>query len=205
MEGFQLVVYDTTCFTILEILTFLTMSKKPTSTDPNAELFRQSVGEVRPLSQDKIPPYRQKPPARPIKRQEDEKQVLQDMMSDLFEIDEVETGEELIFTRAGVQTSVMRKLRRGQISIEAELDLHRMTAEQARQAIAHFLHQMCSNGRRCVRIIHGKGHGSFNKTPVLKNKVNRWLRQRDEVLAFCSARPVDGGTGAIYVLLKKTA
>ena len=193
----------TTCFTILENLTFLTMSKKPTSTDSSTELFRQLVGEVRPLSQDKIHPYRQKPPARPIKRQEDEKQVLQDMMSDLFEIDEVETGEELIFTRPGVQTSVMRKLRRGQFSIEAELDLHRMTAEQARQAIAHFLHQMGIDGRRCVRIIHGKGHGSFNKTPVLKNKVNRWLRQRDEVLAFCSARPVDGGTGALYVLLKR--
>jgi len=191
------------CFTILENPAFLTMTKKPTSPDNDDDLFSQMMDEVRPLAQDKVSPYRQKPPARPIKRQEDEKQVLKDMMSDPIALDEIETGEELLFARPGVQPNVMRKLRRGQFSIEAELDLHRMTSEEARQAVAQFLPQMGQTGKRCVRVIHGKGYGSLNKTPVLKNKLNHWLRQRDEVLAFCSARPVDGGTGALYVLLKR--
>lgn len=194
---------DMNCFTILENPTFLTMTKKPTSPNNDDELFREMVDGVRPLAQDKASPYRQKPPARPIKRQEDDKQVIKDMMSDPIALDEIETGEELLFARAGVQPNVIRKLRRGQFSIEAELDLHRMTSDEARQAIAQFLPLMGQNGKRCVRVIHGKGHGSFNNTPVLKNKLNHWLRQRDEVLAFCSARPVDGGTGAIYVLLKR--
>ena len=205
MCGIRLVAVLMTCFTILENLTFLTMTKKPTRHDKDAELFRQMVGEVRPIAQDKVGPYRQKLPPRPIKRQEDEKQVIKDMMSDPIALDEIETGEELLFSRPGIQPGVMRKLRRGQLSLEAELDLHRMTANEARQAIADFLPQMSKAGKRCVRIIHGKGYGSFNKLPVLKLKLNHWLRQRDEVLAFCSARPMDGGTGALYVLLKRHA
>jgi len=179
------------------------MTKKPPKDNEHDAPFSQLVGDVRPLAQDKISPYRQKPPARPIKRQEDDKQVIRDMMSDPIALDELETGEELVFSRPGVQTNLMRKLRRGQFSIESELDLHRMTSDEARKAIALFLPQMGQLGKRCVRIIHGKGLGSFNKTPVLKNKLNHWLQQRDEVLAFCSATPVDGGTGAVYVLLKR--
>lgn len=193
----------TNCFTILEKYRILTMSKKPDSSKNESELFRDLMSDVRPMDQDKISPYRQKPPARPVKREQDEKQVIQDMMSDPITLDELETGEELLFCRPGLQSNVIRKLRRGQFSIEAELDLHRMTADQARQAVADFLPSMSQVGKRCVRIIHGKGHGSFNKLPVLKLKLNHWLKQRDEVLAFCSARPVDGGTGAIYVLLKR--
>ena len=190
------------CFTILENPEILTMSKKPGDHDDKS-LFKEMMNEVRPLPQDKVGPYRKKPPARPIKRQEEDNQVLKDMMSDPITLDDLETGEELLFSRPGIQTNVVRKLRRGQYSIEAELDLHRMTSNMARQAIAEFLPEMLKRGKRCVRIIHGKGHGSFNKVPVLKNKVNHWLKQRDEVLAFCSARPVDGGTGAIYILLRR--
>lgn len=179
------------------------MTKKSTPADEDNGLFHKMMDDVRPLAQNKVSPYRQKPPARPLKRQEDEKQVIRDMMSDPITLDEIETGEELLFARDGIQAGVIRKLRRGQFSIEAELDLHRMTAKQARQAIAEFLPRMGQDGKRCVRIIHGKGHGSFNKMPVLKYKLNHWLRQRAEVLAFCSARPVDGGTGALYVLLKR--
>lgn len=178
------------------------MSKKHNDQDDKS-LFEEMMSEVRPLSQDKIGPYRKKVPARPVKRQEDDEQVIKDMMSDPMSLDELETGEELLFSRPGIQTNVVRKLRRGQYSIEAELDLHRMTSDQARQAVAQFLPEMLKYDKRCVRIVHGKGHGSHNKIPILKNKVNHWLRQRDEVLAFCSARPVDGGTGAIYVLLRK--
>jgi len=87
--------------------------------------------------------------------------------------------------------------------VEAQLDLHGLTAAQARAALATFLRDCRIHGLRCVRIIHGKGRGSHNRQPVLKGKVNHWLRQRDEVLAFCTARPVDGGGGAVYTLLKR--
>ncbi len=193
------------CFTILENPAFLTMAKKPNSDDDNkdSELFRHLMDEVRPLTQDKISPYRQKMPARPIKHPADETPSHKDMMSDPLAMDKIETTDKLLFNRPGVQANTLRKLRRGQLTIEAELDLHRMTSDEARQTIIQFLPQMVQLGKRCVRIIHGKGYGSLNKTPVLKNKLNHWLRQRDEVLAFCSARPADGGTGAIYLLLKR--
>ncbi len=116
---------------------------------------------------------------------------------------EVEAGDELIFLRPGIQHSVLRKLRRGQYSDGAKLDLHGMNIPQAHQALAGFLRHCRVRRINCVRIIHGKGFGSKQQKPVLKNRVNAWLRQRDEILAFCSARPEDGGTGALYVLLKR--
>jgi DNA-nicking Smr family endonuclease len=131
--------------------------------------------------------------------------VLVDMMSDEYDIADVETGEELLFFRPDLPSKTVKKLRRGDFSIQAELDLHGMFREDARKALALFLTSTRQRGLRCVRVIHGKGHGSPDKKPVLKNLVNRWLQQRDEVLAFCSARQVDGGTGAVYVLLRKPA
>jgi DNA-nicking Smr family endonuclease len=124
------------------------------------------------------------------------------MLSDSLDPAEVETGEELLFARPGLQHGVLRKLRRGQYSHGAELDLHGMTVVIARQALALFLSECQHDGIRNVRIIHGKGNGSLRQQPILKSKVNHWLRQRNEVLAFCSARPIDGGTGALYVLLR---
>jgi len=171
--------------------------------DDDIDLFRTQLGEVRELSQDKISPFRRSRPARPVKREEDDQQVLRDMLSDPVEPTVLEAGEELKFARDGVQQKVLQKLRRGQYSIEAELDLHRMTSDQARQALSDFVTQCVSAGKRSVRIIHGKGLGSPGKLPVLKSKVNHWLRQKDQVLAFCSARPADGGSGAIYILLKR--
>ena len=111
--------------------------------------------------------------------------------------------DEISFARSGVQQNVMRKLRRGLYRIEAELDLHRMTSEQAHEALRDFIVQCQYRHIRCVRIIHGKGLGSANKLPVLKSRVNSWLRQWDNILAFCSARKCDGGTGAVYVLLRR--
>ena len=178
------------------------VKKKQTSKEEQA-LFREQMDGVVPLSQNKISPYRHRHSTRPRQRQQDERQVLQDMMSDAIDLAELETGEELLFARPGLQHNILRKLRRGQFSTEAVLDLHRMTSDQARQAIVEFLQQCGKTGKRCVRIIHGKGHGSRQKLPVLKVKINHWLKQKDEVLAFCSARPMDGGTGAIYVLLKR--
>jgi DNA-nicking Smr family endonuclease len=179
---------------------------EPFILDPqDRELFRRAVGPVKRLHCDRVEP-RGSPPA-PIPRftQADERQVLADMVSDCFEPADLETGEELYYRGEGVQQAVLRKLRRGQFQVGAVLDLHGMTVVSAREALVEFLHEVRRGNLSCVRIIHGKGNGSRHRGPVLKQKINHWLRQRDEVLAFCSARPVDGGTGAIYVLLRRRA
>lgn len=169
----------------------------------DVELFRDAVKRATPLPQDKVTPVPRRPPPHPQQRYLDEQQVLRDMLSDGPDTSDTETGEELLFHRNGLQHGLLRKLRRGQFSVGAELDLHGMTVVEARDALGLFLAACRSSSARCVRIIHGKGYGSRHKQPVLKGKLNQWLQQRDEVLAFCSARPVDGGTGAVYVLLKK--
>jgi DNA-nicking Smr family endonuclease len=180
------------------------MRKKPSPlSDDDSDLFRSAVAGVRPLASDRLPVTPPPPPPLPQKRLEDERQVLQDMLSDPEYPELLETGEELFFARSGLQHGVLRKLRRGQYAIAAELDLHGLTAAAAREQLTAFLIACRQRDLRCVRIIHGKGNGSVQRRPVLKGKVNHWLQQRDEVLAFCSARPVDGGTGAVYVLLKR--
>lgn len=180
------------------------MSKKDDIADDERQLFRDAVKDVRRLKGSRrIQPHGlRRPSPRPRQRELDEQQVLQDMMSDPVHLEDVETGEELLFTRNGLQQKLLKKLRRGELSTEAELDLHGYTVAEARQAIAQFLPACRKQQLRVVRIIHGKGYGSFQKLPVLKTHVAHWLKQRDEVLAYCSARPVDGGTGAVYVLLK---
>jgi len=171
--------------------------------EDDIELFRQAVGKVSPLRQDRVQPPRKRVPPVPKQRHRDERQVVEDMLSDVIDPADLECGDELLFTRPGIQHGVLRKLRRGQFSVDAELDMHGMTTLVARQALNAFLRRCRFSGARCVRIIHGKGLGSAQGRPVLKNKVNYWLQQRDDVLAFCSARAVDGGTGAAYVLLKR--
>ena len=173
------------------------------SDDKRGERFRDLLGDVRPLQQDRVPPFRKKRKPVPEQRQLDDQDVVSSLLSDEYEPGDVETGDELLFRRPGLQHSVIRKLRKGQYAVEGELDLHRRTADEARELLAAFLHHARNLDWRCVRIIHGKGYGSEGRIPVLKNKVNSWLRQKDEVLAFCSAIPRDGGTGAVYVLLKR--
>ncbi len=169
-------------------------------------LFRRAVADVVPL-----PPGNRavlsQPRPKPIARQRlaDEAQVLIDALADPWEWDAaVATGEELLFSRPGVSAAAMRKLRRGGWVIKGELDLHGHSGDEARVALAAFLNRCMVEDRRCVRIIHGKGHGSKNRLPVLKNKVRHWLMQREEVLAFCQARTVDGGAGAVILLLKSS-
>ncbi len=174
---------------------------KPDSED--VKLFRESVGEVKPVLDDRVAPARRHIAPRPVFRERDEAGVLHDMLSDLFDPAEMETGEELLYIRTGLQQRTVRKLRRGKLSVDAELDLHGMTVAVARTAVAEFLRESQRRHIQCVRIIHGKGLGSRHRAPVLKQKVGGWLRQRDEVLAYCSARHYDGGTGALYVLLKR--
>lgn len=165
-------------------------------------LFQASVGPVRRVTHDRVEPALPRPPARARFRERDEQEVLRDLLSDAFDPGDYETGEELLFARRGLQHRTFKNLRRGRFAVQAECDLHGHTVLEARQALSDFLHACVARGLRCVRIIHGKGHGSHQRLPVLKTKVGGWLRQRDEVLAFCSARPMDGGTGAVYVLLK---
>lgn len=165
-------------------------------------LFRKATAGARPLEQDRRGPDRRRRKPVPQSRRRDEQAVVASLLSDDYSPD-IETGEELLFVRHGIQQRVLRRFRRGQYAIEAELDLHGYTVTEARETVSRFLQAMRAGGKRCVRIIHGKGLSSEGKLPVLKVKVNSWLRQKDDVLAFCSARPQDGGTGAVYVLLKK--
>lgn len=165
--------------------------------------FRAAVADARPLP----PPDRvemPRPRALPVPRQRlaDERQVLVDMLSDHIPWEEVETGEELRYLRPGLPSLLLRRLRRGHWVIGAELDLHGLTRDEARQRLAEFLNACVRRGIRCVRIVHGKGLGSKNREPVLKHKVRGWLMQRDEVLAFVQARPCDGGGGAVVVMLR---
>jgi DNA-nicking Smr family endonuclease len=169
-----------------------------------AELFRRSIGEVAPLRvPDKVVHTPPKPD--PIARHylADEQAALEQSLSDEFSVETLmETDEELSFARPGISHDILRKLRRGHWVIQGQLDLHGMRTDEAREALAGFLRDAGKRGLRCVRVVHGKGLGSVNREPVLKKKVRNWLVQKDEVIAFCQARAVDGGAGAMVVLLK---
>jgi len=168
--------------------------------------FRSAVADAIPLRVSERAQHLRRRP-KPIARQRlrDEQQVMRDALADPFDWDAaVATGDELLFVRPGVPSAAVRKLKRGGWVLRAELDLHGMTGDQARLAVATFLHDSLRREIRCVRIIHGKGLGSKNREPILKHKVRHWLMQRDDVLAFCQARQVDGGAGAVVVLLKST-
>lgn len=179
------------------------MTDKSKLAPEDRELFRKEVGPVKPLHHDRIEPSPNAPAPLPRFTWADERQVLADMVSDYFEPADMETGEEIYYCREGLQHSILRKLKRGQFRVSAILDLHGMTVAMARDALSAFLHTSQRDNMTCVRIIHGKGNRSRHRGPILKTKVNHWLRQRDDVLAFCSARPMDGGTGAIYLLLRR--
>ena len=179
---------------------------KPKPAADGAMLFRRAVADAVPLPpSDRAEVSRPRPKPIAHQRRADEQRVLVDALSDPWDWEAaVSTGEELFFSRPGVPTAAIRKLRRGGWVIKGELDLHGHTADEARVALAAFLNRCMKDDRRCVRIIHGKGHGSKNRLPVLKNKVRHWLMQREDVLAFCQARTVDGGAGAVIVLLKSS-
>jgi DNA-nicking Smr family endonuclease len=166
-------------------------------------LFRHATADVRRLDQDRIAPHRRRRAPVPEQTLADARAVLGELLTETAVALDVETGEELCYARPGVQRATLRKLRRGQYVVQAELDLHGYTVPEAHGRLGAFLRDAHDRGWRCVRVIHGKGRGSVGKLPVLKGKVNRWLQQRNDVLAFCSARPADGGTGAAYVLLRR--
>jgi len=166
-----------------------------------AALFREAVGKVRRIEDDQADTGRPAPPARARFRRADDAMVVRESLEGHWD-DSLETGEELRFIRPGVRDDILRRLRGGRIPVREELDLHGMNWREARQSVSLFINECRDRDIRCVRIIHGKGLRSGNNGPVLKSKLNSWLRKREDVLAFCSARPNDGGTGAAYVLLQ---
>lgn len=167
-------------------------------------LFQRAAGQVERLrSHGRVhhPPDPVAPV--PVQRQLDDQRVLKESISDEFDASTLlEVDEALSFRRPGVGLDVARKLRRGEWSIQSEIDLHGLRTDDAREALSSFLREAVRQGLRCVRVVHGKGLGSPGKTPVLKGKVHGWLVQKNEVLAFVQARGDEGGAGAVVVLLK---
>ncbi len=167
------------------------------------ELFRREMAGVRPISgQPRQPTRAAPPPPEPRMTKADVQAIMDELRDGPLNPEHLDTGEEQTHRQPGVQESVLRKLRRGRYSVQAELDLHGLTSPAAKLEVVRFLQEARRRSWRCVRIIHGKGHRSGQGGPVLKQKVAHWLRQRQDVLAFSSARPVDGGSGAVYVLLR---
>jgi DNA-nicking Smr family endonuclease len=167
-------------------------------------LFREEVGIIEQIEQDKIHPITASPKPIAKFRQQGVEQALNSTFSDQYEPHTIGSEESLSFRRSGIQHRLFSRLRNGHLQIEAELDLHGMTVAISHQALAKFLQDCQHDMLRCVRIVHGKGWSSKNQKPVLKTKLNSWLQQNDNVLAFCSAPIEDGGTGAVYVLLRRT-
>lgn len=176
------------------------MSEKPNKPD-DRHLLREAFKDVKPLEESRQEPYHRRLPPRPLNLPVGDEEAERDQYSEY----EIETGEFLDFIRPGVQQRLMHDLRRGYLEIGAELDLHGLTVRHARDDLNRFLAACHQRGVRVARIIHGKGYGSEGRQPVLKQKLNLWLRQRDDVLAFTSAPRHDGGTGAAYVLLRNPA
>ena len=168
------------------------------------DLFASAVGQVLPLRRAAAAaPPRPRPAPRARQRERDEAAVLVEAISDGFDAESLlDTDDALSFRRRGVGIDVVRKLRRGVWALQGEIDLHGMRREEARDRLAAFLRMAAQSGKRCVRVVHGKGLGSPGREPVLKGKVKSWLMQRSEVLAFTYARPADGGHGALIVLLE---
>lgn len=171
------------------------------------ELFSRAVGPVKALPAKHLPGRKTSlelaPPAPvAVQQRRDELAVMREALSDGFDVESLlGTDEALSFCRPGMGPDVVRKLRRGGWRIQGQLDLHGLRREDARDALAQFIKEALSAGLRCVRVVHGKGLGSPGKAPVLKGRVQSWLIQKREVLAFVQARPAEGGAGALVVLL----
>jgi DNA-nicking Smr family endonuclease len=169
-----------------------------------ANVFRSAVADATPIPDSGR--IIQRPPRlspAPRQRQADEREVLDQSISDEIDIESLlETDESLSWRRSGIGADVVKKLRRGQWSIRGQIDLHGLRVDEARLALVEFLVHARRNEWRCLRVIHGKGLGSPSREPVLKGKVMKWLAQREEVMAFCQARPNDGGGGALIVLIR---
>jgi DNA-nicking Smr family endonuclease len=168
------------------------------------DLFSLTVGPVQPLRPTgRARQARALPSPIPRQRLRDEREALRESLSDEFNVDTLlETDETLSFRRPEIGLDVVRKLRRGGWAIQAQIDLHGLRRDAARVQLNAFIREAAESGLRCVRVVHGKGLGSPGREPVLKARVRGWLVQKNEVLAFVQARPAEGGSGALVVLLK---
>jgi DNA-nicking Smr family endonuclease len=166
-------------------------------------LFSLSVGPVAPLKDSgKAELPRSVPTPEPRQTLADEAAALREALSDEVDVESLLlTDDGLSYRRPEVSEDVLSRLRRGQWSIQGEIDLHGLRRDEAREAVASFILKAHQQGRRCLRVVHGKGHGSPGRQPILKAKVQRWLAQRQEVIAFTQASGPEGGAGALIVLL----
>ncbi|MCL1962074.1 MAG: Smr/MutS family protein [Desulfovibrionaceae bacterium] len=167
------------------------------------ELFARAIGPTQPLRAHGRVVHASAPALpEPRQRQRDEQAALRESISDQFDASTLlHVDEYLSFRRPGIGADVTARLRRGHWAVQGQIDLHGLRTDEARQALGQFLRQAQRAGWRCVRVVHGKGLGSPGRTPVLKDKVHGWLAQKQEVLAFVQARPLQGGAGALVVLL----
>ncbi len=170
----------------------------------DAAAFRTAMRDVKPLPPRESRQATVAPRSRPRKRKPTTAAENLDQMMPLISAatEDESAGAVLSFHRSGIRDQVMRRLRRGLYPSEDELDLHGLNQTAARDRLAEFIAHSRDCGRRCVRIVHGKGYRSGARGPVLKAAVNLWLRRHLDVVAFTSARAIDGGTGAVYVLLR---
>ena len=178
----------------------------PASGTDDAEAFRAAVRDVTPLASAPVVAglVRPKPRVRLRKAAATAAAADLDASMPLASSADAVTGDTaLSFQRAGVLLQVMRRLRRGLYPLDDEVDLHGLTQTAARSELADFIARSRDRGCRCVRVIHGKGYRSGARGPVLKTAVNLWLRRHLDVIAFVSARAIDGGSGAVYVLLRQ--
>jgi DNA-nicking Smr family endonuclease len=180
--------------------------KAPTQAD--IAVFRDAVKDAEPLQKhDRADTSRPKPKPNANHHQADELAALEASQIAMFPSPMswdigADIEDEQSFLRGAISPDLLRKLRRGQWTIDAEIDLHHHTQDEAHEALMEFMRKARIAGWRCVRIIHGKGLSSHQKIPILRNKVRRWLQQKDEVLAYCEPRPNAGGSGAVLVLLR---
>ncbi|MBL8439552.1 MAG: Smr/MutS family protein [Zoogloeaceae bacterium] len=181
-------------------------SELPSHIDPNdaGQLFRHAVAGAQALDAgDRVHLQPAAPAPLPRQREQDERAVLHDALHTPLSFDDrLDMGDEAAFLQTGLPRRVLIDLRRGRWVVQGEIDLHGLNREAAREALSRFLAHQLQQGHRCLRVIHGKGLGSPGGVGLLKQLSRGWLAQRSEILAFCQARPHDGGEGALLVLLK---
>ncbi len=169
----------------------------------DADAFKAAVEGVRPLVHERAESRRPKAAPRARFREADEREALAESLAPAPDSVEHLSGDQVEFRRDQITVRTLRKLRRGAFRLDDELDLHGLTRAEAKPALREFLNGAAACGHRVVRIVHGKGRGSGPRGPVLKHAVAAWLARSDSVLAYVSARAADGGTGALYVLLRR--
>jgi DNA-nicking Smr family endonuclease len=181
------------------------MARERAEAERERRRFADAVGPVTPL-----PPSgradiaRPRPEPLPRQREADERAALRQTWSDEVDVESLLlTDDGLSYRRPGIGPDVVTRLRRGHWAIQGEIDLHGLRRDEAREALRDFLNEAARRGQRCVRVVHGKGHGSPGRRPVLKAKVQRWLAQSLDVIAFAQASAPQGGAGALVALLDR--